>query len=302
VMAFAMSNYSSTAGRIAKPFNPLLGETFEYVRPDRGYRYISEQVSHHPPISACYCDSTNYIFFAEVDVKSNFWGKSYELLPQGVSHVFLFTDNGSKVEHYSWKKVTTAITNLIVGNPTIEHYGDMIVTNHDTKDICKLAFKPNRWLSSERNALEGTVTTGSGSVVWTLTGFWDQYLTAHRSKSTNQPSLDTIDTDETPSSSLMKFLLNPSTSDTVRLWKRSPLPSDPLPFKLTPFALTLNHFPPELDLLLAPTDCRRRPDQRYMEDGLYDEASQEKKSIRRKTKRNKKITRVPTSSCASILT
>lgn len=48
VAAFAMSNYSSTLGRTGKPFNPLLGETFEYVRKDRGFRYISEQVSHHP--------------------------------------------------------------------------------------------------------------------------------------------------------------------------------------------------------------------------------------------------------------
>ena len=48
VGAFAMSNYSSTLGRTSKPFNPLLGETYEYVRKDRGFRYISEQVSHHP--------------------------------------------------------------------------------------------------------------------------------------------------------------------------------------------------------------------------------------------------------------
>jgi hypothetical protein len=47
VAAFAMSNYSSTIGRIAKPFNPLLSQTFEYAVPNR-YRYISEQVSHHP--------------------------------------------------------------------------------------------------------------------------------------------------------------------------------------------------------------------------------------------------------------
>lgn len=47
VAAFAMSNYSSTIGRIAKPFNPLLSQTFEYAIPNR-YRYISEQVSHHP--------------------------------------------------------------------------------------------------------------------------------------------------------------------------------------------------------------------------------------------------------------
>jgi len=47
VAAFAMSNYSSTIGRIAKPFNPLLSQSFEYAIPGR-YRYISEQVSHHP--------------------------------------------------------------------------------------------------------------------------------------------------------------------------------------------------------------------------------------------------------------
>ena len=47
VGAFAMSNYSSTIGRVAKPFNPLLNQSFEYAIPNR-YRYISEQVSHHP--------------------------------------------------------------------------------------------------------------------------------------------------------------------------------------------------------------------------------------------------------------
>lgn len=57
VAAFAMSNYSSTIGRIAKPFNPMLGETFEYVDLDKKYRYISEQVSHHPPISTCIAHS-----------------------------------------------------------------------------------------------------------------------------------------------------------------------------------------------------------------------------------------------------
>jgi hypothetical protein len=48
VAAFAMSNYSSTIGRCSKPFNPLLGETFEFVSIDGGFRYLAEQVSHHP--------------------------------------------------------------------------------------------------------------------------------------------------------------------------------------------------------------------------------------------------------------
>ena len=54
VAAFAISAYASSNARAShKPFNPLLGETFECVREDKGFRYISEQVSHHPPVSCC---------------------------------------------------------------------------------------------------------------------------------------------------------------------------------------------------------------------------------------------------------
>jgi pterin-4a-carbinolamine dehydratase len=35
-----------------KPFNSILGETFEIT--NSKFDYIAEQVSHHPPISACY--------------------------------------------------------------------------------------------------------------------------------------------------------------------------------------------------------------------------------------------------------
>lgn len=44
--AFAVSAYASTFYRAgSKPFNPVLGETYECVRPDRGFRFISEQVA-----------------------------------------------------------------------------------------------------------------------------------------------------------------------------------------------------------------------------------------------------------------
>lgn len=45
VAAFAVSGYSSTEGRICKPFNPLLGETYEADYPDKGLRFFSEKVS-----------------------------------------------------------------------------------------------------------------------------------------------------------------------------------------------------------------------------------------------------------------
>lgn len=45
VAAFAVSGYASTEGRICKPFNPLLGETYEADYPDKGLRFFSEKVS-----------------------------------------------------------------------------------------------------------------------------------------------------------------------------------------------------------------------------------------------------------------
>lgn len=45
VAAFSVSSYSTTVHRTAKPFNPLLGETYELDRLEEyGYRSICEQV------------------------------------------------------------------------------------------------------------------------------------------------------------------------------------------------------------------------------------------------------------------
>lgn len=61
VAAFTISSYSTTANRTGKPFNPLLGETYELDRTeDLGWRCINEQVSHHPPIAVC--QSSNFSF------------------------------------------------------------------------------------------------------------------------------------------------------------------------------------------------------------------------------------------------
>ncbi|KAL5982599.1 Oxysterol-binding protein-related protein 1C [Asimina triloba] len=43
VAAFAVSGYACTEGRSCKPFNPLLGETYEADYPDKGLRFFSEK-------------------------------------------------------------------------------------------------------------------------------------------------------------------------------------------------------------------------------------------------------------------
>jgi oxysterol-binding protein 1 len=55
---FGILQHSFSIDRFKKPFNPILGETYEYVTED--YRYVSEQVSHHPPISAFNFEGNGY--------------------------------------------------------------------------------------------------------------------------------------------------------------------------------------------------------------------------------------------------
>ncbi len=53
-------------------------------RDDLGFRIISEQVSHHPPVSAFHADSSDYIFHGAIHPKLKFWGKSVEVTPRGI--------------------------------------------------------------------------------------------------------------------------------------------------------------------------------------------------------------------------
>ena len=51
------------------------GETYECIREDKGFRYIAEQVSHHPPVTACHAIGKNWTWSQDFRVKTKFWGK-----------------------------------------------------------------------------------------------------------------------------------------------------------------------------------------------------------------------------------
>jgi hypothetical protein len=81
VAAFTISSYSTTAARTGKPFNPLLGETYECDRTDDlGWRAISEQVSHHPPMVAQHCEGKKWRCWQEFTMASKFRGKYLQVL------------------------------------------------------------------------------------------------------------------------------------------------------------------------------------------------------------------------------
>lgn len=59
-----VSSFASGTVRTGKPFNPLLGETYELDRmASLGCRVVLEQVSHHPPMCAMHAEGRDWVFF-----------------------------------------------------------------------------------------------------------------------------------------------------------------------------------------------------------------------------------------------
>lgn len=54
----------------------MMNETYESIRPDKGFRFMSEKVCHHPLTIAAHAESENYTYWQCTKVKSKFWGKS----------------------------------------------------------------------------------------------------------------------------------------------------------------------------------------------------------------------------------
>ncbi|XP_020601672.1 oxysterol-binding protein 1-like isoform X1 [Orbicella faveolata] len=278
VAAFTTSSYSTTSTRTGKPFNPLLGETFEFDRTeDLGWRSLAEQVSHHPPASALHVEHKDWIFWQEFTCTSKFRGKYLQVIPHGVAHL-KFNKSGN---HYTWKKVTTTVHNIIVGKLWIDQSGEMDIENHTTKDVCHLKYDAYNYFGRDTpRKVTGVVTDSSKVVRYVISGTWDNKLDGAKVMYTRSPS-SVKQPPSTPHKSQAQTL------PPVTLWMKNPaLPGCEKMYYFTEFALALNQH----DESVAPTDSRRRPDQRLMENCKWDEANQEKQKLEemQRTRRRKR--------------
>lgn len=173
VAAFAISSYSTTSNRIGKPFNPLLGETYECDRTDDlGWKCIAEQVSHHPPMAALHCDGRGWAGWQEFTMTTKFRGKYLQVVPLGNAYVE-FRNTGNR---YGWRKVNTTVHNIIVGKLWVDHHGDMdIVGRNSAKGYkCHLKYIPYSYFSKDsQRKVKGVVMDRDSQVKWVINGNWD---------------------------------------------------------------------------------------------------------------------------------
>ena len=255
VACFAVTSYVSSAQRTMKPFNPLLGETYELVKD--GYRVISEQVSHHPPISALHCQHSKFLMSASVDIRTSFKGTHLNVLPKGKYHLIL-KELG---DHFVWEKPQTNVHNIIFGKMYVDHYGKMEVVNNTTGDQAVLNFHKRGWFEKASHEVTGIITDRNGIQRYRVMGQWNNYM-----------SVQDI-----------------STNKITKVWEKYPYPENyDHNYFFSEFAIQLN-IPGELYPGLPITDSRFRPDQRALENGDIKLAGSEKTRLEEKQRQVRKI-------------
>lgn len=239
IAAFAISGYGCTfyrGGR--KPFNPLLGETFDYVDTKRKFRFVAEQVSHHPPLTVAIAESPNWELLQEAGADTKFRAISLKILPTGRVRLSLHR-TGTVFE---WNKVTTSVEDIMSGNKWVDHYGNLVITNSATKDHAILSFQEATVMTKrdKRRTVKGSIfAAGNGSTPkYTLAGKWHEQIVC--------PELKLI------------------------IYKAPVVPEErvKLQYGFSEFTCRLNAIPAEGSAMhknMAITDTRLRPDQRMLE-------------------------------------
>ena len=145
----------------------------------------------------------------------------------------------------------------------------MEVVNHKTGDKCFMKFEPYSYFGGTPKKVTGTITNAEGKICWVLNGTWDQKMEGSK----------------VIGEAVVKGKAHPEIQDSKLLWKKTPIPAEAEKYyNMSRLAVELN----EMEEGVCVTDSRRRPDQRLMEEGRWDEANSEKVRLEEKQREVRK--------------
>lgn len=245
VAAFAIASFSSNRHKeraVRKPFNPMLGETFELVS-EKGFRFLAEKVSHHPMRMAFQGEATEWSISQAPCPTQKFYGKSAELIADGRVRV-VFHRTG---EHFSWMQTTSFLRNVIAGEKYVEPVGTMTIKNETTGQRAVATFKAGGMFAGRTEDVAVQVYDQHGNESsQQLVGKWTSSLS-----------------------------ISSNGKEGKQIWHVGSLVDGASSrYGFTTFAATLNEITSIEKGKLPPTDSRLRPDQKAAEQGDFDSAEQ----------------------------
>eukprot|EP00891_Asterochloris_glomerata_P007468 jgi/Astpho2/7468/Aster-02045 len=249
VVGFTMGPFPGNE-RTWKPFNPILGETFELDLPERGVRFVAEQVSHHPPVGAAHGEHQDWQYDMVSAPTTKFLGNSVDIFPIGRTRIRL----KSTGEVFTLVPPNCKAHNVVVGRTWVDSFGDYSLFNATTGAKAEMYFTPCGWFDSGHYEIAGHVISEDGKKKVTLKGKWNSFLDMTRCDEEGEPLAG---------------------AETVRLWECKAKPADDK-YGFSHFARMLNS---GKGLRPLPSDSRRRPDRTALEQGDHGLAGRHKYAL-----------------------
>lgn len=260
VAAFCISFFCYYV-RTLKPFNPVLGETYEYVPPSKAYKSVCEQVSHHPPIGIANSTCDEWTLTQESHIATRFWGTSVDVQSLGDNHLVFHKLN----EHYTWKAPNACIHNILFGKLFVDYQGSIPIQSMKGGESASINFKKAGWFGGSNYEITGDARNKDGAVRAIFTGKWNEFFAVSR-------------VDE-----------NGVKGPFVELWRK---PSGDWgtthKWKFDPFVDKLTDTTEEMENTLPPTDSRLRADLRALNKFDLKTAAKEKVGIEERERRKRR--------------
>ncbi|KAM9467576.1 oxysterol-binding protein-related protein 8 isoform 2-T2 [Clarias gariepinus] len=186
VVKWYISGFYKKPKGLKKPYNPIIGETFRcvWIHPKTNSKtfYISEQVSHHPPVSAFYVSNRKdgFCLSGSILAKSKFYGNSLSAILDGEARL-TFLNRG---EDYIMNMPYAHCKGILYGTMTMELGGQVTITCEKTGYSAQLEFTLKPFLGSSDivNQISGKIKLGK-EVLATLEGHWDSEILINDKKS-----------------------------------------------------------------------------------------------------------------------
>ena len=246
ISAFIIGEIFLNIGRSLKPFNPIIGETYEYFNNKLNFRYYSEQVSHKPPVTAFEGETPNFTYYGDTygETSFKFFKGGMELSLKNKVHIILKNSG----DHYTFIPPTGMAKGLMNPPLYVDYYGDVIIQNITNPAYkCELKFIEEGWTPNSLGEFEGTVYKDDKSI-YLLGGNWKKNIYMTDPDGNNKIELLTLDEN-------LKYLNNTSEC-----------------YYLPEFTCDLNNLTEELKESLPLNDSRFKMDMRLLEEGNSDEA------------------------------
>ena len=241
ISAFLIGEIFLNLGRSLKPFNPIIGETYEYFDNEKKFRFYSEQVSHKPQVNAYIAETPEFAYYGDTlnTTSFKFFKGSIELIFKNKAHIH-FKKTG---DHYILNPPTVYVKGLMKPPLYNDYAGNTIIQN--TKDAsyrCELKFIEEGWSPNSLGNFEGTVFKDYETIAYLLKGNWTKEIYMTDPEGNNRVDLLILDKNQ-------EYLNNTVES-----------------YVLPEYTCRLNQITPELEKILPKNDSRFRMDMRLLEE------------------------------------